>query len=43
MMRKTLLGAAAGLSQPFFHSFLALRCRIGIIDLLAVMSTAVYL
>jgi hypothetical protein len=36
-------GTAAGRPQPFFQSFLALRCRIGIIDLLAVMSTAVYL
>jgi hypothetical protein len=30
-------------AQPFFHSFLALHCRIGIINLLVVMSTAIYL
>jgi hypothetical protein len=43
MMTKTPAGVHAGRPQPFFHSFLALHCRIGIIDLLAVMSTAVYL
>jgi hypothetical protein len=43
MMRNMHVGAAAGPPHPFFHSFLALPCRIGIIDLLAVMSTAVYL
>jgi len=42
-MTKTPSGGVRGRAGPVFYSFLALCYRIGIIDLLAVMSMAVYL